>query len=112
MKLFLGYIYTTLKLLFRCVCIGEKEIFPGWGKGVIFQLVGKLPLIPPIGKTPEHSVPLNPLVLPGAIPTSLMESFIFPDINIKGKKAPRVSTKSLLVQAINIWRFTTTKLEK
>ena len=55
-----------------------------------------------LGKILEHRVSLNPLVLPGAIPASAKESFIVPDINIKGKKTPRTSTKSNLTQAINI----------
>ena len=77
-----------------------------------FSAGGGLSTIPPVGKTLEHSVSFNPLVLPGAVPASLIESFIFPDINIKGKKTPRVLTKSHLIQAINIRRFTTTKLKK
>ena len=47
--------------------------------------------------TPEHSVSSNLLVLSGIVPASLMESFIFPDINIKGKKPPRVNTKACLI---------------
>ena len=47
--------------------------------------------------TPEHSVTSNPLVLPGIVPASLMESFIFPDINVKGKKTSRVNTRARLI---------------
>ena len=47
--------------------------------------------------TPEHSVSSNLLVLSGIVPASLIESFIFPDINIKGKKRPRVNTKAHLI---------------
>ena len=76
-------------------------MFPGGGGGGMsrFSAGGELSAIPPVGKILEHSVSFNPLVLPGAVPASLMEGFIFPDINIKGKKTP---TKFHLIQAINI----------
>ena len=42
-----------------------------------------------------------------------MEGFIFADFNIKGEKHQEFQQKPIyLVQAINIWRFTTTKLKK
>ena len=47
--------------------------------------------------TPEYSVLSNPLVLSGTVPASLIESFVFPDINVKGKKPPRVTTKEGLI---------------
>ena len=80
--------------MFRCVCRGEKGIFPGWGKRAHFQLVGGLSPIPSVGKTLEHSVSLNPTA-------SLMEGFIFSDINIKWKnmksfnKSPSILYKQL-----------------
>ena len=56
--------------------------------------------------TPEHSA----LVLSGIVPASLTESFIFPDISIKGEKPPSVMTKAHFITSDNM--PTMTKLEK
>ena len=88
MKLFLGYIQHENCCLGKSV-EGRKGFFQGGGGQISkFPAGGRTfthPSIPP-EKTLEHSVSLNPLVLPGAITAGLIESFIFPDINIKGKK--------------------------
>ena len=62
--------------------------------------------------TPEHSVLSNPLVLSGIVPESLMESFIFPDINIKRKKPPRVTTKASLITSDEHVKAYNNKFEK
>ena len=67
----------TRKLLFRYVCRGKKGIFLGEVKWKNFQLVGGVSPISPVVKTLVHSVSLNLSVLPGAVPASPMESFIF-----------------------------------
>ena len=45
----------------------------------------------------QSSVLSNPLVLSSIVPASLIKSFIFSDINIKGKEPPRVTTKAHLI---------------
>ena len=62
--------------------------------------------------TPEHSVLSNPLVLSGTVPASLIESFIFLDINIKGKKPPRFTTKALLITSDEHMKAYNNKIQK
>ena len=62
--------------------------------------------------TPVHSVSSNPLVLSGIVPASVMESFILPEFNIRGKKQPRVNTKARMITSDEHVEAYNEKLEK
>ena len=62
--------------------------------------------------TPVHSVSSNPLVLSGIVPASVMESFILPEFNVRGKKQPRVNTKARMITSDEHVEAYNEKLEK
>ena len=62
--------------------------------------------------TPVHSVSSNPLVLSGIVPASVMESFILPEFNVRGKEQPRVNTKAHMITSDEHVEAYNEKLEK